>query len=247
MMASLSSLPFELVTQIIKLIPRKRGRHSNELRLSPLATVSRTWQTIVEAITFVDLSIESKEWSTFVVHICSSRMDRRSYLQVFRVIIKDLESLDNPLLFKENSASDQKQYGQRLNRTVQDIYKEIGSWGKHLNLKRFYLSFPPHPIVAQSYSQDYQSLVARIPYLSMDWMGESENREFHLSGIQEFYLGSDGSRIAPASALSLASTLPDVEYLDMEFDEHEKKDISWRKDLRKSKTSSRNIPFSHSC
>lgn len=246
MMASLSSLPFELVAKIITLIPRKTARHPEEPRLSPSATISRAWQNIVEAILFEDISIESKEWGAFIAHIFSSGMDRRRYLKIFQVQVKDLESLEEPLQFMENSESDQREYVRRLNCTVQDIYKELGSWGKHLNLVRLYVSFPHHPIVKQSYSQEYRSLVARIPYISIDWLGEAENREIHLPGIQKFYLSSDESRIAPASAFSLISAMPDVEYIDMEFDEHEKRDIFWRKDLRNSKTLPRILFLSHS-
>ena len=236
MMADLSSIPFELIAQIIALIPRKTARHPKESRLSPLATVSRIWQTIVEAILFENISIESKEWDTFIAITSSSGVNRREYLKVFHFQVKDLENLEEPLQFMEDSKSDQREYGQRLSHTVQEIYKEFGSWGKHLNLLRFYLSFPRHPIVEQSYSQEYQSLVARIPYIAADWLSPRRNSKYQLAGIQKFYLSSDESRIAPASALSLVSAMPDVEFLDMEFDEHEKRDISWRKDLRKSKS-----------
>jgi hypothetical protein len=238
MMANLSSIPFELVGQIISLIPRKTTRHPKEPRLSPLATVSRIWQNIVEAILFEDIAIESKEWTAFIALTRSSGMDRRGYLKRFHIQVKDLDSLEEPLQFVDDSESDQRQYGRRLRCTVQDIYKEFGNWGKHLNLLRFYLSLPHHPIVEQSYSQEYRSLVARIPYISIDWLSEANNWKIQLAGIQKFYLSSDESRIAPASALSIVSTMPDVKFLNMEFDEHEKKDISWRKDLRNSNLAS---------
>ena len=231
MMADLSSIPFELVAQIITLIPRKTARHPKESRLSPLATVSRIWQTIIEAILFENISIESKEWDTFIAITSSSGVNRREYLKVFHFQVKDLENLEEPLQFMEDSKSDQREYGQRLSHTVQETYKEFASWGKHLNLLRFYLSFPHHPIIEKSYSQEYQSLVARIPYISI----ETRSSKNQLEGIQKFYLSSDESRISPASALSLVSAMPDVEFLNMDFDEHEKRDISWRKDLRKSK------------
>jgi hypothetical protein len=210
--------------------------HPKEPKLSPLATVSRTWQVIVETVLFENISIESKEWDTFIVHICSSRMDRRKYLKVFNIQIKDLESLEEPLQFMENSESDQREFSQRLYCAVKEIYKEFGSLGQHLSIVRFYISFQDHPIIEQYRSQEYRSLVTRIPYISFDWLSEAENQDIHLLGIRKFSLSSDESRIAPASAFSLISIMPDLEYLNMELEEHEKRDILWREDLRTSKT-----------
>jgi hypothetical protein len=99
-------LPPDIISQIIDSIPRKTRRTDSEQRLSPLATISRQWQNIVEHILFRDIEIKFNEFKTFAGVFSQKSPWRRASLGTLDIQMKDIESIGEQLKFDQDSINE---------------------------------------------------------------------------------------------------------------------------------------------
>jgi F-box-like len=182
-------LPFDVILQIIKNIPRKTQLTRKEPRLSPLATVSRQWQDIVESILFRDIEVKFAEFKTFAGMFSQNRPWRRALLKTFDVKLEDIQSIGEQLEFDKDSANENPEvpnlteYNNRLLSSIREVWEELHSWGVDLQLLRFYLTIQIHPFAEQVEGWAY--MIPRIPYIHLI---EDENQLPALQLVQEFHL-----------------------------------------------------------
>jgi hypothetical protein len=161
---------------------------------------------------------------------------RRALLKTFNVELEDIQSIGEQLEFDKNSANENpevpnlNEYNNRLLSSIREVWKELHSWGKDLQLLLFYLTIQIHPLAEQVEGWAY--MIPRIPYIHLI---DDENQLPALQSVQEFRLYADGSRIFPTSLMALVKTMPNVQSVDLEFDDCEKRDIDWRKEVRNGK------------
>lgn len=189
---------------------------------------------------FREINTNFEDFATFT-QIFAGNSERQQFLKVAHINLVGLEGLEDELEFDQDPTEayapdpNLDAYGKRVSFAIKDVWEELHSWGNDLSIDRFYLYFPPHPATEVSYSDDWSSLLVRVPYIHILDSYTQGYRLPELSAIRELYLNSEESRVSPASMMSLVATMPDLDEIEVGLDDKEKKVISWRKEIRAGK------------
>ncbi|KAF2416679.1 hypothetical protein EJ08DRAFT_666618 [Tothia fuscella] len=233
-----SRLSVELISLIISFVYQNPNRTRVDPRFSSFATVSRQWKGLVEEIIFKKIGIDVAEFATFSRYLSGTSKYRRRFLKTVNIKLENINALEGQLDFKQDPMEEYSphpsldEYGRRMAAAVRDLWEEFHSWGDDLRIQRFYISACPHPLTAKPSEIESSHLLARIPYIRFSDYLEPGYQFPTLLCIRDFFISSEESRVSPSSVIGLVTTMRDLDSIDVNLDDHEKKDLSWRRKIR---------------